>query len=50
VLEEWTATIEEGLDLDIIYLDFKKAFDTFKSTAQKTDSEIEKIQHQLQNH
>jgi len=27
-LECWTSILEEGLGLDVIYLDFKKAFDT----------------------
>jgi hypothetical protein len=27
VLEKWTSAIEEGQDLDIVYLDFRKAFD-----------------------
>ena len=26
--EEWTAAIEEGYGVDVVYLDFKKAFDT----------------------
>jgi len=27
-LESWTRILEEGLGLDIIYLDYRKAFDT----------------------
>jgi len=27
-LEAWTRIIEEGLELDVIYLDYRKAFDT----------------------
>jgi len=27
-LEAWTRIIEEGLGLDVIYLDYRKAFDT----------------------
>ena len=28
VLEEWTRGIDEGLGLDVLYLDFQKAFDS----------------------
>ena len=28
IMEEWTSNLDEGKSLDIIYLDFQKAFDT----------------------
>jgi hypothetical protein len=26
--EEWTAALDEGYGIDVIYMDYKKAFDT----------------------
>ena len=34
-LEAWTRIIEEGLGLDVIYLDYRKAFDTVPQLRQK---------------
>jgi len=27
-LEAWTSTLDEGFDVDVVHLDYKKAFDT----------------------
>ena len=44
-LEDWTRTLDEGSALDIVYLDYQKAFDT-QSTTPKIGNEAERIWHQ----
>lgn len=33
VLDEWTAVLDQGGEVDVIYMDFKKAFDSFRTSA-----------------
>ena len=32
VFEDWTSNLDEGYGVDVIYLDYKKAFDTHSLT------------------
>ena len=43
-LECWTKALDDGYGLDIIYLDYRKAFDSVL-TVLKTDWEIENIRN-----
>ena len=36
--EEWTTLLDEGEDIDIVYFDFSKAFDSISKTCKRSFS------------
>ncbi len=40
VIEEWVDILEEGYPMDVIYLDFKKAFDSASPQAYGIEGKI----------
>ena len=42
-LENWTKALDDGFGLDIIYLDYRKAFDTRQCPTSKTTGEAEEL-------